>query len=68
MNEDYLVAHALALANFFVAIADLEGMKAENALREQRGEAQAYDGDAFFALADKHGVHWNAVCRLFKGS
>jgi len=66
MNEYYLKAHALALANFFVAVAELEGMKAENALRERRGESPAYGEEAFSALADKHGVHWNSVCSLFE--
>lgn len=34
-------------------LAEIEGMKAENALRERKGQALAYDSTRFFELADQ---------------
>lgn len=48
-------------------MAELEGMKAENAFRERRGEAMAYGADAFDGLASAFGLDRNAVISFFQG-
>ncbi len=48
-------------------LADIEGMKALNAYRERRDEAQAYDADDFHGLAKEYGVDRAAVLALLAG-
>lgn len=48
------------------ANADIEGMKAENNKRQNRGEAQAYDEDSFFNIPEKYGLHHNQVIAGFE--
>ena len=43
----------LAWAYILALLAEVEGMKATNTAREHRGEAQAYDEDAFIAAAEQ---------------
>ncbi len=37
----------------FSVLAEMEAMKAENESRARKGEAQLYDADYFFALANR---------------
>lgn len=37
----------------FSILAEMEGMKSENECRQRRGEAQAYDGNSFFEVANR---------------
>ena len=43
------------------AIAEIEGMKAENMQREALGQSMAYVFDDFFAITEKYPIHHNAV-------
>jgi len=47
------------------AQAKIEGMKAENTLREMRGETPAYSDEDFFAVIEEFGIHHNAVMKVF---
>ncbi len=42
------------------------GMQAENAHRERRNEAVAYDDKAFFDLIDEHGIGHNSVIQYLR--
>jgi hypothetical protein len=48
-------------------LAELEAMKARNALTQSLGLSQVYSEADFLALPDKHGVHHNAVIGYFTG-
>lgn len=56
---------AYVMAQAACAIAEVEGMKAENMQRQQRGESMAYVEDDFAGIADKYGIHHNALITLF---
>lgn len=43
------------------ALAEIEGMRAENMQREHRGESMAYVMDDFVKAIDKYAIHHNAV-------
>jgi hypothetical protein len=47
-------------------LAELEGMKAENALRERRGEAQAYTEADFMNLPDRYQLDHNTVIAFLR--
>lgn len=47
-------------------LVEMEGMKAENAVRTHRGEAIAYDEGAFSALVESAGIHRDFLVNLFK--
>jgi len=49
------------------AMIEVEGLKAENADREQRGFAQAYGEAAFLAVLDKYALDHNTVMGTFQG-
>ncbi len=40
---------------------ELEGMIAENQIRQHRGESPAYVEKDFLDLRDKHGIHHNGI-------
>jgi hypothetical protein len=46
------------------ALAEIEGMKAENAIRGMRGEPLAYNEAAFIAVIDNYGIHHNGAVAL----
>ena len=48
------------------AMAEIEGMKAENQYREMQGYSQAYGEEAFFAIPDKYGIGHNAVIEYLR--
>ena len=48
------------------ALAEIEGMKAENQHREMQGYSQAYGEEAFFAIPDKYGISHNAVIQYLR--
>lgn len=56
---------AYIIAQAACAMAEIEGMKAENMQRQQRGESMAYVEDDFIGIPDKYGIHDNAVIGLF---
>lgn len=64
MTEDQQVAyvHAMSVA----AQAEIEGMRADNQLREVQGYSPAYGHDAFLAVIEKYGIHHNAVLTVFQ--
>lgn len=40
------------------------GMQAENALRERKGEALAYNEQAFLNIIAEEDISWNAIYKL----
>ena len=47
------------------ALADIEAMKIANAERDSRGEAPAYNEEAFAAIPQKYGLYHNALVLWF---
>jgi uncharacterized small protein (DUF1192 family) len=45
---------------------ELEGMKAENMNRAQRGESMAYGEEQFYNATVKHGIDHNSVISLLR--
>ena len=52
---------ALLMAMTTTAQATIEGMKAENAQRERKGEAPMYGEDAFEQVIIHNGLGWNGA-------
>ncbi len=48
------------------ALAEIEGMKAENQQRVCRGEYPSYTAEEFFAVPGKYGMAHNDVVMFFK--
>ena len=46
------------------ALAEIEGMKAENMMRESRGEAMAFTYDMIAEVPQKYGIHHNSAVTL----
>lgn len=57
---------AYVFAQSVCALAEIEGMKAENMQREFLGKAMAYDAGAFVAVIKKYDIHHNAVLGTFR--
>lgn len=49
------------------AMAKIEGMKALNMQREQRGESMAYSDADFFAIPKEYGIDHNSVVEYLNG-
>ena len=58
---------AYVMSQVVCAYAEIEAMKAENAYRERRGEAIAWDHPAFMAIPDKYGLGHNDVLTTLNG-
>lgn len=43
------------------------GMQAENQQRQHQGLSPAYTEDAFIAVINEEGTHWNAIATLLQG-
>lgn len=54
-------AAAYVFAQAVCALSDIEAMKAANAERAGQGLAQAYGEEAFADIANRYGIHHNAV-------
>ena len=65
MHQEEKPAYLMAMV--VCAMADIAGMQAANQERIHRGESLAYPEEAFAAVADKYGIHHNAVLGLFQG-
>ena len=65
MNKNQ--AAALVVSQSVAALAEIEGMKAENMQREALGQSMAYDEEAFTSVIDKYGIHHNVVLQTFEG-
>jgi hypothetical protein len=63
MTPDQKAAYVMAQS--ISALAEIEGMKAENTYRQMRGETIAYRDEAFFSVCEKYGIHHNATIGLF---
>ena len=59
MNQEAKIAYIQAQT--VCALAEIEGMKAENKIRKDRGHSLAYDSEAFFKIPEKYGIHHNAI-------
>jgi len=57
---------AYYIAQSVAAYAEIESMKAMNAMRKDQGYAQAYPEEAFLAVIEKYCLHHNAVVGFFK--
>ena len=58
---------AYVMAQAVAALAEIEGMKAENQAREDQGKSQAYDEAAFVAVPTRLGLYHNDVYAVFAG-
>lgn len=56
---------AYIFAQSVAALAEIEGMKAENMIRESLGHSMAYDHVAFMEVIDRYGLHHNSVLTSF---
>ena len=59
---------AYVIANSIAAMAEIEGMKAENRSRVRRKASLAYTEEAFNDVVNKYGIHHNAMITLFEES
>lgn len=66
MTRSEAVAYVQAMTA--CALAEIEGMKAENTQREKSGYSPAFVFDDFSAVIEKYGIHHNAVIGLFQQS
>ena len=57
---------AYVYAQSVCALAEVEGMKAENMQRDALGQSMAYAEEAFIAVIEKYGIHHNSVLTLFE--
>jgi hypothetical protein len=57
---------AFVFSQSVAALAEIEAMKALNAERQDKGLAQAYGEEAFAEVANKYGIHHNAVLSTFE--
>jgi len=55
---------AYVFAQAVCALAEIEGLKAENMQCEAFGIPMAYDEDAFVAVIEKYGIHHNGVLTI----
>jgi hypothetical protein len=65
MTPEQRAAYIMAMAA--CAMAEVAGMQAENQARAHRGEATAYNEQAFNDVISRNGIHHNAVLTLFRG-
>lgn len=59
-------AAAFIHAQSVAATAEIEGMKAENAMRALNGDSPAYGYAQFSDIEGRYGLGHNTVCRLFE--
>lgn len=59
-------AAAFIHAQSVCALAEIQGMIAENQHRVSCGNSIAYGEDAFSAVPDRYGIGHNAICVLFE--
>ena len=59
--------HAQVIECAVTALIELEGMKAENAVRAHRGESPAYDEAAFTNLLNYSGLGYNNSIDRWRG-
>lgn len=57
---------AIIMARVAACNAEVEGMKAENANRAQRGESMAYTEDNFALVVENHGIGHNSIMGLLQ--
>ena len=58
---------AYVIGDAAVLVAELMGMMTANMQRQHRGEAMAYDEQAFQEAVARHSCHHNATLMLFHG-
>jgi len=56
---------AYIFAQSVAALAEIEGMKAENMKRETQKLSMAYDEDSFLAVIARYGINHNSVVGFF---
>jgi hypothetical protein len=61
-------AAAYVHAQSVAATATIESMKADNCMRQHRGEYPAYGEESFLAVIDEYGIHHNAIITIFQGA
>lgn len=55
---------AIVISSSARAMIEAMGMQAENKIREHRGEAMAYNEEAFDSIITANGIDWNSVMVL----
>jgi len=66
LNKNQTTAYVLAQTA--CALAEIEGMKAENMQRAVLGQSMAYDEAAFQAVIERYGIHHNGVITMFNSA
>ena len=56
---------SFVFANSVAALAEIQSMVADNTFRQQKGETVAYGEEAFLAVIEKYGIHYNAILEIF---
>lgn len=64
MRADQAAAYVFSQA--VAALAEIQGMDAENRLREIQGASPAYGESAFANVISKYGIDHNSVIGLFR--
>ena len=64
-QEEALKQHAYTMGQCVLALAKIEGMKAENKVRELNGMSLAYDEDSFMSAMDEFRIDHNSVISAF---
>jgi len=65
MTDEQKAAYVNAQA--ICALAEIEAMRAENWMREMKGQTIAHGEDEFLAVPAKYNLHHNALMSLFHG-
>jgi hypothetical protein len=65
MTPEQQAAYVIAMAACVTA--ETAAMQAENQQRSHRGEAVAYNEQAFTDLINRYGIHHNAILSMFHG-
>ena len=65
MTEEQKAAYVISQS--IAALAEIEGMKADNMQRDVEGNSMAFRQKDFQDLIERYGIHHNGVIGLFRG-
>lgn len=64
--EETLRSHAIVVSQAVAAMAEIESMKAANAMAADLGHTIPYSADRFRDVVDEYGIDYNAVVGMFR--
>ncbi len=64
--EEALKSHAIVVSQAVVALAEIEAMKAENAMAADMGHTIPYSADRFRDVPGEYGIDYNSVVQMFR--